>query len=177
MEDTVSLPSDTVVSNIIVYIAGYVVRKALKMVKCAECQDVLSTAATEPRLDRADVLFQHRQYGGLIMPSDGVIKILKVAESHIRGMSELNRATSQCTSKKLQARVLHQLGNQPLFDIDIHFRETQVGIDNHFFDLLRIVVHIYYELRQHHIVRLHNMGQKNKAVRHKLTKTILFMGQ
>ena len=71
--------------------------------------------------------------------------------------------------------LLAHLSNLSLFNIDDHFIETQMSIDNHYLDLLRVIVDIFLELQQHHIVRLYNSGQR--SVRHLPTKTILFFGQ
>ena len=74
------------------------------------------------------------------MPSDDVVKIVRFAELQLRCLSPLNHATLQCTSRKLQALVLQQFGDKALFAIESHFSETQSGIDNHYFDLLRVIV-------------------------------------
>ena len=95
------------------------------------------------RTDTSNVLFNYRQLGGLTMPSDDVVKIVRFAELQLRCLSPLNRATLQCTSRKLQASVLQQFGDKPLFAIESHFSETQSGIDNHYFDLLRVIVDIF----------------------------------
>ena len=120
----------------------FVVRKAEKCIKCVDCRSVLSKHSTECGRDTSNVLFNYRQLGGLIMPSDDV-KIVTFAELQLRCLSPLNRATLQCTSRKLQASVLQQFGDKLLFDIENHFSETQSGIDNHYFDLLRVIVDIF----------------------------------
>ena len=169
-ETPLLLPSEAVVDNIIVYIAGFVVRKAEKCIRCVDCRSVLSKRSAECGRDTSNVLFNYRQLGGLTMPSDDVVKIVRFAELQLRCLSPLNRATLQCTSRKLQASVLQQFGDKPLFAIESHFSETQSGIDNHYFDLLRVIVDILGGeggLRLHHIIRLHNIGLKISCIRKK----------
>lgn len=176
-EDEFYLVSETafsVVGNILVYIAGYVVRKCRKQIKCTECQNVLIAKVTDPQNDNTHILLKTRNRGGLITPSHGVMKIINAAEKHLRTMSAMS---IKCSSHQLQAKVLSDVGHLPLFPIVHHFIDTQVGIENHFFTLLRTVVSIFFQLRQHHIVRLHNMQQRRKVIRQKLTKSIIFMGQ
>ena len=75
---------------------------------------------------------------------------------------------------------------------------TQDGIDNHYFSLIREVIKIYFNVRVHHIVKMHNIKVKRRNyfnvrvhhivkmhnikvkgrnVRHMYTKTIIFKGQ
>ena len=143
-ETPLLLPSEAVEDNIIVYIAGFVVRKAEKCIRCVDCRSVLFKPSAECRRDTSSVLFNYRQLGGLAMPSDDVVQIVRFAELLPRCLSPLNRATLQCTSRKLQASVLQQFGDKPLFAIESHFSETQSGIDNHYFDLLRVIVDIVW---------------------------------
>lgn len=166
---------DLLVENVLVYIAGYVVRKALRRITCDECraamvsvpQDMLST----------HIMLNLRNNGGLCVPSNGVIEIVKLSEKHLRKLTELDKANANFMSMTLQGKVLQDVAHKELFDLESHYIETRVGIDSHFFYVVRIVVDIFYTLRQHHIVRLQNMKRKAASVRHKMTKSILFMGQ
>ena len=126
--------------------------------------------------DTSNVLINYRQLGRLIMPSDDVVKIVTFAELQLRCLSPLNCATLQCTSRKLQASVLQQFGDKPLFDIENHFSETQSGIDNHYFDMLRVIVDILLGLQQHYIICLHNIGLKNHVYVKKSNKIYIVYG-
>ncbi|ELU16137.1 hypothetical protein CAPTEDRAFT_214299 [Capitella teleta] len=71
---------------------------------------------------------------------------------------------------KVQLLVLSRLGNLNVFDsvdFEDHVANTTVGLDNHYFCLIK----------QHHFTRLLNQRVHANNIRRKNTKTILFMGQ
>ena len=63
-----------------------------------------------------------------------------------------------------------------MLNLKDHLVESQHGIDNHYFDLITLLVERYYVTRLRHIARIHSMSFKNSSVRQKLTKSILFKG-
>ena len=166
--------SALLIDNILLYIAGFVVRRALKKISCEDCCLVLTDNET---VGSKFVLINARNEGGLIFPSKGVISIITSAEEHIRENSCINRPSRQLTNTLLGFKVLSEIGNRNLFNFEDHIQETRVGIDNHFFCIVRTLVDIYFTVRQHHIVNLYNLQNKKKVLRHKLTKAILFLGQ
>ncbi|KAK6167117.1 hypothetical protein SNE40_021217 [Patella caerulea] len=163
------------IDNVLVYISGYVVRKALPQLKCFICRSVIVNPATT--YNNTHFLITIKDNGGLLKPSDGLVKIITIAEKLLRYMSPKNTPSHSCTMLKLQAAVLEEVGGVDLLKLKSHIDDTHLGIDNHYYDLIRLVVGIFFKLRQHHIVRLHNIKLKAKSIRQKLTKSILFMGQ
>ncbi|ELU17521.1 hypothetical protein CAPTEDRAFT_195474 [Capitella teleta] len=101
--------------------------------------------------------------GGLVCPSAGVLKIATLTETFLRTQDNLPLL-------KVQLLVLSRLGNLNVFDsvdFEDHVANTTVGLDNHYFCLIK----------QHHFTRLLNQRVHANNIRRKNTKTILFMGQ
>jgi len=73
--------------------------------------------------------------------------------------------------------VCSAVGGDDVFQLGDHIVDTQHGVDNHHFTLIRLLVHTFLRLRQHHIAKLHTLRMHDSNVRSKLTKTILFKGQ
>jgi hypothetical protein len=150
-----------------------VARKVLERITCDECRTALVEV---PQIAQPSyILLQLRDQGGLYVPSRGLVVIIQAAEKNLRTMTELNKASRKATSVQLQSKVLLEIGSKDLFDLDSHFRETQCGLDNHYLDIIRMVVHTFFTLRQFHILKLQNLAKT--SVRHKLNKSVLFMGQ
>ena len=165
------------VENAVAYITGWVVRKIVKTLDCEQCREMLVASAPPERYRSSCHLLKLKQTGGLIMPSSGCINIVMHAERHIRRLSALDEVTRGMSLLRVQSLVLAEIGSENVFDAGEHASDTQVGIDNHYMSLIRSVVRVYFNLRQHHIVKLHNLKMNGKNVRHNLTKTILFKGQ
>jgi hypothetical protein len=162
--------------NIVTYICGWVVKNILKSTKCDECRFVLCRAtAPEPGwcMDHRFRFLHLKNRGGLVCPSAGVLKIATLTETFLRTQDNLPLL-------KVQLLVLSRLGNLNVFDsvdFEDHVANTTVGLDNHYFCLIKSVVATYYDLRQHHFTRLLNQRVHANNIRRKNTKTILFMGQ
>lgn len=157
--------------NIVTYICGWVVKTTLKKTKCDECRYSLCKLCTfEPSSDERFHFLHLKNRGGLMYPSEGVLKVATLCETFLR-------ADKHIALLKLQLLVLERLGTQDIFFMGDHIMNTTVGIDNHFFCLIKRVVSTYYNVRQHHIARLLNQKVHAKNVRHKNTKNVLFLGQ
>ena len=154
---------DLLVENILVYIAEYVVRKALKHITCDVCRSALVAVLPLSGHIKNQVLFQMRYEGGLC--AEGVIKIIKSSEKNLRLFTEVSKTSVKLTSLTLQGKVLSDVGHKDLFGLSSHFSETQSGLSNHFTDIIRSVVDIFFTIRQHHIVRLQNMRTKGISLR------------
>lgn len=168
--------SSTVIENTVVYIAGWVVKKAITKVECNKCREVL-VSNKAPEYDKAYHLLILKNRGGLVVPSQGSVAVIKHAEKAIRQLMNIHSVTKRCKPAAVEYVVKSELGTSDVFKMETHIEETQHGIDNHYFYLISLLVHIYFALRQHHIARVYNIRQQGASVRHKLTKTILFKGQ
>ena len=85
-------------------------------------------------------------------------------------------AKNVCSQETVQYIVKREIGSQDPLLLGNHILDTQCGIDNHYFDLLHLLVCTYYSIRQNHVARVHTKRMKNVFVRQKLTKIILFKG-
>ncbi|KAF9419514.1 hypothetical protein HW555_004014 [Spodoptera exigua] len=78
---------------VIVYIAGYVVRKLKKIILCEQCCKIFDNTASENHIS-ANLIFTKNK-GGLHIPSEDIITICKYSEKlfrhylHILGLAEL----------------------------------------------------------------------------------------
>ena len=160
-----------------IYIAGYVVKKAMSQITCDECRSALVSHEPSEKYGSAYCFLTIRKSGSLAIPSEGVLAIVFAAERHLRTSTDLNKVNQACTLLRVQRKVLAQLGAKNVLNNADHAIDSQVGIDNHYYFTVRIIVKIFFNIRQYHIVRLHNLKQRGQVVRQKLTKSILFMGQ
>ena len=165
------------VENAVVYITGWVVRKIMPTLDCDVCRQNLVTSSLPEHYRSCCHLLQLKQAGGLVVPSVGCVKIIRSTERQIHRLSSLDCVTPSMTLLRVQKNVVAEMGSSNAFGTVEHAVETQVGIDNHYLSIVRSLVKTYFNLRQHHIVKLHNLRAKGKNVRHNLTKTILFKGQ
>ncbi|XP_044760863.1 uncharacterized protein LOC123318311 [Coccinella septempunctata] len=79
------LPSLSLLNeNVVVHIAGYVVRSIYKQIKCTECLDSLEESHYKSN-DRQQFMLLHRKdRGGLIKPSKDIIQVCMYTEKKIR---------------------------------------------------------------------------------------------
>jgi len=112
--------------------------------------------------------YSFKNNGGLITPSYGTVSTVMLAERYIRASGSLLR---------VQTNVMQDIGSQDVFSLGNHIAYTTVGIDNHHFSMIRLVVEAFFDLRQHHRVNLHNIKLHGSSIRHKNNKATLFMGQ
>ena len=150
--------------------------KALQELHCAECRESIVATSPSTRFQEAFTLLNAKNLGGLQVPADGVITILMSAERHLRQMSEVDILQRNCSLLRLQVKVLDDVGLNAL-DIDQHTLDTALGLENHYSDLVRMLLRIYFNVRMHHIARLHTLRLQGRRMRNKYTKLILFKGQ
>jgi len=168
---------DSLVQNTTVYIAGWVVRKVLKSLTCDICRTCLVTVELPEDFADAYHLLTLKNNGGLVFPSAGCVKVLLAAEKAVRSLLNVHQAANKVTTQQVVTAVCTAVGAEDIFQLGEHITDTQYGIDNHHYSLMRLIVHVFITLRQHHIAKLHNLRMHASSVRSKLTKTILFKGQ
>ncbi|XP_027866528.1 uncharacterized protein LOC114161773 [Xiphophorus couchianus] len=160
------------VENALVYISGFVVRQILRKLTCDPCRVSLIQDATPSSFDENYHLLTLKNNGGLVIPSQGVVKVVRAAERVIRGASPNH-------PPKLSAVtyiVREDIGTEDVFQLGEHTQETQFGIDNHHSDLLSLVVSVFLKIRMHHIAKVTCLGLQKGNTRKKLCKTVLFQG-
>ena len=100
----------SLIDNILVYIAGYVVRKAMSQITCDECRSALVSHEPSEKYGSAYCFLRIRNSGSLAIPSEGVVAIVFAAERHLRAPTDLNKVNQACTLLRVQTKVLAQLG-------------------------------------------------------------------
>lgn len=170
---------EPILENILVYIGGWVVRKALMKLTCSDCRTSLVHAGdlSTMKYGKSYFFLQLKSNGGLLSPSEGVMDILVSAEHHMRQLSDIHTASKIVSCLHIQTSVMSDLGHVDIFKLGAHIAETQHGIENHHLTLLKLIVQVFYNVRQHHIMKLHNLKLRSKSVRQKCTKTVIFLGQ
>ena len=138
--------------NVIVYVSGWVVRKLLRTLHWDECRFAL-IEQEDASSNKSYTLLRLKQKGGLYIPSKSVISVISVTEKQIRLGTQMDKVNQKMSMLKIQTAVL-------ALRLDVctakHSIETQHGLDNHNTSLIRMLVSVYVNMRQHHVVRLHN---------------------
>jgi len=67
------------VENSLVYISGFVVRQILRKLLCSVCRASLVTGAGSVSFDQSYHLLRLKNNGGLMIPSEGVVKMVRSA--------------------------------------------------------------------------------------------------
>lgn len=168
-EHCYSLNINPLLGNISVYISSWVVRKVLRKLSCSSCRISLASTMLSSKYESYCMLLRLKNKGGLMLPSDGTISVVLAAESFMRSVSS--------PLDTVQLKVLQEIGLKDIFGLGQHILDTAVGIDNHHTSLVRLVVEAFYDLRQHHRAKLHNMQLHEQCIRHRNTKAVLFRGQ
>ncbi|XP_054461155.1 uncharacterized protein LOC129096406 [Anoplopoma fimbria] len=160
------------VENALVYIAGFVVRQVLRKLSCGECRASLVTDAARASFDESYHLLTLKNKGGLMIPSEGTVKVVRSAERFIR-----QRASGQAVSVSVVKQFVRaDIWTDDVFLLKEHIQDTQFGIENHHFALLSLVVSVFHKIRLHHIAKLSTLQLQTGNSRKKLSKTILFKG-
>ncbi len=168
---------NALIENAVVYIAGWVVFKVLKALNCDVCRQSLVTTELPLHVANGYNLLVLKNKGGLCIPSEGLVRICSLAEKCIRQNCTINKAMNKTTADTLIFHVCKIIGSQDILNLGDHIYETQNGINNHHFPLIRLVLSKYFSIRLHHIANLHTVRMQGRNVRHSLTKAILFKGQ
>lgn len=153
------------VENVVSYISGFVVRKVLKHEACVFCRlALIDTPTCQNRF------FDHRHFirlknnGGLLLPSEAVVNVLRIVERLYRCLPDLMANKPQ----RIFVKLFDELPDN-LFS-SMHMIET-----NHRLKLIRSLLFAYCHLRSFHVARRMNTGRV--TTRHRLTKCITFRSE
>ena len=161
------------IDNALVYIAGFVVRQVLKRLSCHVCRASLVADAVPSSHDESYHLLVLKNNGGLMIPSEGTVKVVRAAERVIRQVVHSEQAPKVSVVMHV---VREEIGTDDVFLLGEHTEDTQFGIDNHHSDLLKLVVSVFLKIRLHHIAKLTSLEYQSGSTRKKLCKTVLFQG-
>lgn len=160
------------VDNALVYISGFVVKKILKKLSCEVCRASLVAAAVPSSFDQSYHLLELKYNGGLMIPSEGTVKVVRAAERVIRQNSKEQGVSVSFVNRFVRA----EIGSEDVFLLGEHIAETQFGIENHHFMLVSFVVSVFHKVRLHHIAKLSTLELQSASIRKKLCKTVIFQG-
>ncbi|KAL1510058.1 hypothetical protein ABEB36_004713 [Hypothenemus hampei] len=153
--------------NVVDYIAGYIAKKLSKKIDCLICiQQLLGKEM--PLLSR--IKDRGKYY---VAPSKDVSSICKLAERILKQNSYRLKSTN------IKCILVTEIGNKlgiPFNNIimDEHVM-SQCILDNHRFQLCRLIIDLYLNTRLFHEAK--QMSSKQEYIRQKYTKLILFKGQ
>ena len=168
------------VQNVVVYIAGFVVRSLRKRLMCSECTAVLTLANSSSTSNQNDCgLIKTKNRGGLLQPSDDVIRLCKSSESHFRSIMAPGQQPALASSLKqrLTNSVLRSCFGLQVFEELIEHTFNSDPVDDHRVLLMKRVVEQYLVCRLHHQAKCFSRSMHTHSKRSKVTKTVLFYGQ
>lgn len=156
--------------NALVYISGFVVRQILKKLSCDVCRGSLVTDTLPASFDQNYHLLILKNKGGLMIPSVGMVKVVRSAERSIR-----QSVSGQAVEVALITQFVRaEIGSEDVFFLGEHIQDTQFGIDNHHFVLMSLVVSVFHKLRLHHIAKLNTLQLQSGNTRKKAVLDISF---
>lgn len=168
------------VENVVVYIAGFVVRSLRKRVMCNICIAVLSHVTQDTQCARRDfALIDCKDHGGLIHPSDDVISLCKASESCFRSNMGPNDKPLLTPNLKrmLVSDVLSSFVGSDIFsELDEHSFDCEL-LRDHRTSLMKQVIETFITIRLYHQGKSFTRSLHPENVRSTLNKTVIFKGQ
>ncbi|CAI9548536.1 unnamed protein product, partial [Staurois parvus] len=123
------------VNNSEMYIAGWVVRKAFSQLSCNKCRWALVSEQHPVDFTNAYHLLQVKDSTTCFVPSNGTIRTLQVVEKDVHRMLNHGNSMQSISVLRLQHHALSTLGSADIFNLQEHIAETELGMDNHHFQL------------------------------------------
>lgn len=161
------LPLTEYVEDVVEYIGGWVIRKAMSRIGCFTCIGCLE----QPNPSRATSLISLKDYGhALKCPSHDLMSLLLLCESLLRQSLPFTRILSN---------VLRRYGKMgSLFhEAEHHFADMTHGVSSHYYSLVKFCAETYLNLRMHHMARLENDEHRRQSKRQLFNKLTLFAHQ
>ena len=167
---------EVLLENIVVYIAGFVVRKVVTKIACDVCRHSLFRDHL-PENKISYSLLRLKDCGGLVKPPSGTVTILIATEKIMSRLMNIGSASNICSKEAVLHTVKREYGAVDPFSLGAHISDSQHGIENHDFSLLELLVTTFYTLRQKHIAKGHTDKKKGMSVRNKLNQAFSFQGE
>ena len=161
--------------NIIAYIAGFVVFKLKKILKCEPCIKALEIY--NPNETQELIILKSK--GKLIIPSENVFNICLTCERKYREMtSQNNGSLSNITKCKIVGQFLETYAFKDIFtDLDQHVKNF-TPLENHAVFLMKAIAEKYILTRCHYAGKEFTSNlMKNKTIsRSRNNKLVIFSG-
>ena len=151
-------------------------RRALTKLSCDVCRASLVTDAASAINDQSYHLLSLKNNGGLVIPSQGTVRVIRAAEWVIRQASSSFKQSQPIKELEVLYIVRKRIGAEDIFVLGEHISDTQYGIDSHHHTLLALVVSLFFKVRLHHIAKMSTLSLQSNSMRQKLNKTVLFKG-
>lgn len=163
-----SLGTSEYKDEVIAYIAGYVTKKLIKILHCAECVDAVIAKSTEKTYNLINI----KSRGFLLSPSKDVLNICKKVENAIRIYLKINKVLNKFNMNYFVCDIMEKIIDENIFiNLKNHIND-QSFYCNHVNNLVRCIIEIYNKVRLCHVITNVDLSE-----RHKLNKLILFEGQ
>ena len=134
------------------YIAGFVCKKILALLKCEECKEALVT--TDPTQSSDDCSFiKFVSKGKLITPSNDVVKICLASEKYLQINVDLKNPFTIKVQNVINNICLNLFGNHIFKCLDDHVK-TCDPMNNHACLLMKCIMSVYIECRLSHAAKL-----------------------
>ena len=112
------------------------------------------TDAASAIKDQSYHLLSLKNNGGLVIPSEGTVKVIRAAEWVIRQASSSFGRSQPIKLLEVMYIVWKRIGSEDVFVLGEHIADTQYGIDSHYHTLLTLVVSLFFKIRLHHIAKI-----------------------
>ncbi|XP_041467085.1 uncharacterized protein LOC121417437 [Lytechinus variegatus] len=178
----------------------YVSRHVIRSCKCTQCSLALHrNAPNSLHLTGIGSFTERKDRGGLVKPRTDVYEIIKCTDkilslfmrSHFSLFIRKNRNTLCANSNPMkvskdvlhgiQQNVIESVRHKVFRDLEQHFYDQYLeDEDDHCVQLIKHISSLYIKTITHHHGRLFTRRYVNNnqpSRRHKLTKTIVFLGQ
>ena len=173
-------------SNILYYIAGYIIRKISADISCADCILLLRCDMPASRtLDHGySIGCNHnmarlvtlKDRGGLLYPTEELFNIIKVAEKLFRTVATKQRLNTSVTLLRLRTAAFQALCEKGItFPSIEHEQPLAVGETSHECALTLKVLNLFFKLRMHYYGKIytsdviHQKQSSNRNLQNRLT--------
>ncbi|CAJ1061394.1 uncharacterized protein LOC127534177 [Xyrichtys novacula] len=111
---------DGLVENVLVYISGFVVRRTLRKLSCDVCRSSLVTDAESARQDQSYHLLTLKNNGGLVIPAEGIVKVVRAAERVVRQAAADSTRSQPIKMLEVRYMVQKRIGTEDVFLLGEH---------------------------------------------------------
>lgn len=158
--------------NIVYYIAGFIVRKMNKVIKCQTCLQVLfSSRNTFLEASLVNIkMYNIHSKGGLIYTSWDVLNVLLHTETLFRKVSQIRKNFSH-------GEILNSVmksSSHFFVNLDEHSATISSGIESHKLHLIKCLVSSFLILRMHKHAKVASQNLSQSGKRQKLSRSIIY---
>ena len=123
--------------TIIEFIAGYVAKQLINILKCEQCISALTTSSPTYEIS----LIKKKTKGGLKYPSDDLYKVCRMSEKFFRLKTKINEKNlTKCTVQSLLIEILKSFQHDKniFSSLNSHMHDTS-PLENHAVQLIRAI--------------------------------------